>query len=269
MYLISIEIISRGESSLESVLESINKQSYKDFEIVCADASSDKQVKQLLLSYGCRVIEIPEKCGHLEARYIAHINSKGSTSLILDSTRPLKENALELLFRKYYFSDMVIIKEDSLGKGFWVNQAKLIKEISESQIKRTEKENIAFLLPRFYNSKILTQAFNNIFKNTGPLFEKISYGEHHLIFEECKKFSSKIVLTEETLLSHYEDDSLLKIVRKYYRYGKMQKLLKELPSSAVSKLQSHRRKGISLRLRVRSIPISFARGIPFILAYIF
>ena len=93
--MISIELISKGESSLQSVLESIKNQTFKDYEIVCADSSNDNNVKTLLLKYNCKVIELPNDSGHLVARYNAHKYASGERSLILDSTRPLKNNALE------------------------------------------------------------------------------------------------------------------------------------------------------------------------------
>ena len=267
--MISIELISKGESSLKNVLESIKNQSYKDYEIICADSSNNINVKNLLLKYKCKVINLPENSGHLIARYTAHKYANGNKSLILDSTRPLKNNALEILYKNYYNYDMVILREDSLGKGFWVNQAKLLKYISEMQDKRLNNETLAFLLPRFYNTNLLTKAFDNIMKNTGKLFNKISYGEHHIIFDECKKLYNNICITNELLLSHYEDYSLKKIIKKYYWYGKSQKILKDLSESAASNLSTHMRKNVALEMRLKTIPISTARGIPFILGYIF
>jgi glycosyltransferase involved in cell wall biosynthesis len=208
--MISIELISKGESSLTSVLQSIANQTFEDYEIICADSSNNNDVKNLLLTYRCKIIEMPKNSGALIARYNAHKYARGERSLILDSTRPLKNDALEILYKYYYNPDMVIIREDSLGNGFWVNQAKLLKNISEKQNIRLNQETLAFLLPRFYNSDLLTKAFDNIIIDTGNLFNKISYGEHHLIFEECKKISNHIGMTNEMLLSHHEDDSLIK-----------------------------------------------------------
>ncbi len=267
--LISIEIISRGEISIKNVLESIKKQTYKNYEVVCVDSSEDKNNKQALLDYGCKVIEVPKETGHLKARYLAHQKSIGDKSLILDSTRPLKENALCILNNKYSECDMVILREDSLGNGFWVDQARKMKAISEMQENRIMNETLAFLLPRFYNSFLLKQAFENIHNNLNEYFDKISYGEHHLIFEACKKLSTNVMLSNETLLSHYEDDSFLSIVRKYYRYGRMQKTLKKLPESAVNSFSSHIRKGVSIKSRLETMPINAARGIPFIIGYFF
>ena len=267
--MISIELISKGEPSLKNVLESIKNQSYKDYEIICANSSNDINVKNLLLKYNCKVIDIPVNSRHLIARYTAHKYAKGDKSLILDSTRPLKNNALEILYKNYYNYDMVILREDSLGHGFWVNQAKLLKDISEMQSKRLSNETLAFLLPRFYNSDLLSEAFNNIIKDTGKLFNEISYGEHHIIFDECKKLSNNIGITNEILLSHYEDSSLKKIIKKYYWYGTSQKVLKHLSGSAASNLSTHMRKNVDFKMRMKTIPISAARGVPFILGYLF
>ena len=137
------------------------------------------------------------------------------------------------------------------------------------QSKRLSNETLAFLLPRFYNSDLLTKAFDNIITNTGNRFNKISYGEHHIIFDECKKLSNNIGITNELLLSHYEDGSLKKIIKKYYWYGKSQKTLRGLSESAASNLSTHMRKNVAFTMRLKTIPISTARGIPFILGYIF
>ena len=267
--MISIELISKGEPSLKNVLESIKNQTYKDYEIVCANSSNNSEIKNLLLKYNCKVIDIQENSRALIARYTAHKYAKGEKSLILDSTRPLKNNALEILYKNYYNYDMVVLREDSLGYGFWVRQAKLLKDLSEMQSKRLNNETLAFLLPRFYNSDLLSGAFNNIIKNTGKLFDEISYGEHHIIFDECKKLSNNIGITNEILLSHYEDSSLKKIIKKYYWYGTSQKVLKHLNESAASNLSTHRRKHVNLKMRLKTIPINIARGVPFILGYLF
>ena len=266
--MISIELISKGENSLLGVLDSIKNQNFDEYEIICADSSGDITIKNILKKYKCRVIDLPVGTPHLKARYTAHKYANGDQAIILDSTRPLKDKALSIIYQKYYMHDMLIIKEDSLGSGFWVKQADLLKTLSEEEINRIEKETIGFLLPRFYDAKILTEAFENIKKDTGELFDKISYGEHHLIFEECKKISNDIVITEERLISHYEDDNIKKIMKKYYFYGKSQKILKKLNNSETKKLSTHKRNNENIASRMKLLPITLARGIPFLLGYI-
>lgn len=265
--MISIEIISKGEEYLYQVLNSITDQTIKDYEVIIADSSGNLDLNNYK-QYNFKIINLPLNTPALKARYEAHKFSTGEYSLILDSTRPLTNNALELLLKNYNVYDMVIIREGSIGKGFWVNQAKLLKEISENQVYRLKNENLAFLLPRFYNSKILTQGFEYLKQETGQLFDKIGYGEHHLIFESCRKFSNNIGITSEILLNHFEDDSLFYIIKKYYYYGRSQKILNNVVNSDAKKINSHIRKNVSLIKRIKVLPITLARGIPFAIGYI-
>ncbi len=263
----SIELISKGEIYLGKTLESIFNQTYRDFEVICADSSGDKKVKDMISVYNCKSIELPPKTRALRARYEAHKAAKGDKCMILDSTRPLKVNALKTLNEKYAKHNMVIIKEDSLGNGFWVKQAKLLKQMDELETFRLKNETIAFLLPRLFESQILTYSFENILNIAGELFDKISYGEHHLIFEQARKMSEDVVLTEEPLIYHYEDETLSKIIQKYYWYGKSQRVLKNLNSDA-KKISTHIRKNRNLALQIKVLPITLARGIPFAMGYL-
>ena len=265
--MISIELISKGEYHLRDTLESIRRQDFNDFETVCADSSGRKEVRDLLAEYGCNVVEIPVETYALSGRYQSHLHSKGEWCLLLDSTRPLKKGALSSLMEKYSKYDMTIIKEDSLGTGFWVEQARKLNDISISQFNRLSTETLAFLLPRFYRREVLDFSFSSIKEITKSVFDKISYGEHHLIFEEARKFSRNIGLTDESLISHFEDDSLLKIFRKYHWYGKSQKILNLLESSETRYLFRHTRRRIPLFKRIRTLPISSARILPFLVGY--
>ncbi len=265
--MISIELISNGEYHLRDTLESIRRQDFNDFEILCVDSSGRKEVEGLLEDYGCKFVEMPVETRHLSARYQSHLNSKGEWCLLLDSTRPLKKGTLSSLMKNYSKYDMTIIKEDSIGTGFWVEQARKLTDISISQFNRLEIETLAFLLPRFYRREVLDFSFSNIKEITENVFDKISYGEHHLIFEEARKFSRNIGLTDDPLISHFEDDSLLKIFRKYHRYGRSQRVLNLIENSETKYFFRHVRKKIPLLKRIGTIPISTARILPFLVGY--
>ena len=265
--MISIELISKGEDHLKNTLESIRRQDFNDFETVCADSSGRKEVERLLDDYGCKVIEMPVETRHLSARYQSHLNSKGEWCLLLDSTRPLKNETLSSLMKKYSKYDMTIIKEDSIGIGFWAEQARKLADISASQFNRLETETLAFLLPRFYKREVLDFSFLNIREITQSLFDKISYGEHHLIFEQAKKLSKSIGFTDDKFISHYEDDSLLKILRKYHWYGKSQRTLDLISSTDTKSLSKHVRRSVPFRKRFETTPISMARILSFLFGY--
>ncbi len=266
--MISIELISRGEPYLADTLESIREQSYNNYEVVCADSSGKGNVEKILDDYGCKTVILPEDTLFLSARYHSHLLSKGEFCLILDSTRPLRDKALELLSQKYSSYDMTIIRENSIGKGFWVEQARKLSEISLSEKDRLKYETLAFLLPRFYKKEILDRAFTEITRIVGDLFDKIGYGEHHLIFEAGRKFGKSVGLTDEPLIDHFEDDSLAKILKKYHRYGKSQRVLKLIGNTETRYFNRHIRKNIDIRKRLSTVPISIARSIPFLIGYL-
>ena len=265
--MISIELISKGEPQLKETLESLKDQYFKEIEIICADSSGNKDVKRLLKQFDCHIIDLPVGTFALRARYEAHINSNGDWCLLLDSTRPLKKEALTTLLKEYSNYDMTIIKEDSKGTGFWVEQSRKLAEISASQFDRLSKETLAFLLPRFYKKEVLDFSFSNIKQITNSVFDKISYGEHHLIFEQAKKLSKNIGITNDKLISHYEDDSLLKILKKYHWYGKSQRTLNLISSTETKYFSKHVRTRIPFRRRLETIPISTARILPFLIGY--
>ena len=241
----SIEIITRGEKSLNDSLDSIAKQSYNSFEIVCANSSSDPSVAKILNNHSVRHLEVgPVR--HLRGRELAHSLSSGKFCLIMDSTRLLEPNALEVLNIYIEQYDMVAIREGSIGEGFWVNQARVYKNISEKNIdSNVIREKIpSYILPRLYRNDILTNIFFSLKqKIPDKLFNSIGYGEHHIIFQEALSMTQSFYYyRDNALIKHYEDPSLGSIYRKYRNYGMDQIILRDLPDYHASHLSSHSRK---------------------------
>ena len=241
----SIEIITMGEKSLQESLESIRKQSFNSFEIVCANSSSNPVTAKILDDYSVKHLEVgPVK--HLRGRELSHSLSSGKASLIMDSTRLLKPNALDVL--KIYIEqyDIVAIKEGSIGSGFWVNQAKVYKNISEKNTdSKLIREKIpSYILPRLYKNDILTKTFISLRqKIPDKLFDSIGYGEHHIIFQEALSMTESLYYyKEKELIMHYEDPSLQSIYRKYKAYGMDQITLGALPHYNASHIFAHSRK---------------------------
>ena len=70
------------EKYLPKLLDCIKRQSYKDYEVIVADANSKDRTRQIAKSYGCRVIQggLPAKGRNKGARY-----AKGDILLFLDA----------------------------------------------------------------------------------------------------------------------------------------------------------------------------------------
>ena len=270
---VSIELIGNGESTIYSVLDSIKKQTFEDYEVIYVFANVNKDSIKKLEKYNIKLVNTVEKTSLLRARYIANSFAIGNFRLLLDSTRTLEPKALELLITKYQEYDAVCIKEGVLGNGFWVNQADKLKILSDRTFLKTVGKSPAFLLPRWYRQEVLDTAFEFL-KNSidQELFDNIGYGEHHLIYNTANIKIDKIAITEETLLKHYEDSTASYIFKKYSRYGRSQKTLNLVKiKTQAKKLLSHKRPFIlsNLLLEIETIPIKFLRLISFMYGYLF
>ena len=238
----SIEIITQGEKSLKNSLESIVRQSYDSFEIVCANSSSLSSISKILDDYSVKHIEVGS-IRHLRGREVSHSLSNGKYSLMMDSTRLLEYSTLEILREYIKNFDMIAIKEGSIGSGFWVKQAKIYKSISENNahFDKIIEKIPSYILPRLYKSDLLGKVFNSLRqKISNDLFNSIGYGEHHIIFQEAISITNSFFYYKDTeLVLHYEDHSTASIYRKYRNYGKDQKILNKISQYNASNLASH------------------------------
>lgn len=266
----SIEIITRGEKSLRDSLDSIIKQTYNSFEIVCANSSSDLSISKILDDYSVKHVEVGT-ARHLRGREISHSLSRGTYSLIMDSTRLLEPNALEILIKYIEKYDIVAIKEGSTGSGFWANQAKIYKNFSERNTKsqRIIEKIPSYVLPRLYKSSLLSNVFDSLRqKISDKLFDSIGYGEHHIMFQEAVSMTDSFFYYKDNeLIKHFEDESMRSIYRKYKGYGKDQIILKALPEYNASHLYTHARKLNAIQLigNMVCVPLISLRTISFLI----
>ena len=270
-----MELITRGEESTSEVINSILAQTFNSFEIVVGNFSDNPEISGWLDSYGIKHVDDSYGTKFLKARYLANTLSKGDYSLVLDSTRTLAPDALELINNYIGNNDMAAIKEGSKGSGFWVRQAEIYKRISEDSqnIKTFVDRKVSYILPRVFRRTILKESLESLKSELGVgLFEKIGYGEHHLIFEESLKRSRRVIyVNEKPLIFHYEDNNLAKILRKYYGYGKGQKSLSLVENYSASNIISHKRATSLNYLKGEALctPIILARSLPFLAGLFF
>ena len=185
----SIEIIARGEKSLKDSLESIVRQSHDSFEIVCANSSSEPMISKILEDYSVKNVEVGNM-KHLRGGKVSHSLSNSKYSLMMDSTRFMEYNALDILKQYIESFEMVAIIEGFNGSGFWVTQARIYKNMSEknTQSDKMEEKTPSYILSRLYKSDPLSKLFNSL-KEKLPdnLFDSIGYGEQHVIFRRLSR----------------------------------------------------------------------------------
>ncbi|BFI76523.1 glycosyltransferase family A protein [Sulfurisphaera ohwakuensis] len=259
--MISIEIPVIHGKYLNQLFESIRNQSFQDFEVIIVNSSSNENVSDLIRQYGFK--EIKEKVKLLKARYLAHYYSKGEYALLLDETRILRKDALAILYSLNH--DMIIIGEEEIGNSFWIGLANLDKEnIMECNTPEAIK---GFALPRFFRREILNKAFEELKVNLKEKFEEIIFPDHELIYYEASRVSNDVFSLKDKLIMHYGDAKLSEIIRKYYRYGKSLKILKETPYNNLTGI-SRKKRNICKGNRFLLYMLYVARGIPFLVGYL-
>ena len=256
----SIQIPSLHGKYLREVFESIRLQTFQDYEVVVVNSGGD-EISDLIREYGFN--EVRKDVKLLEARYLANKESKGDYALLLDETRPLRKDALELLSKNLH--DMVIIGERELGESVWVRAAQLDKEnIMHCNSVEAIK---GFALPRLFKRDLLTTVFERLRERLGDKFNQVIFPDHELIYYEASLLSDDVFVIKEELIYHYGDVSLRDIMRKYYRYGKSLKVLKNTPYSFMTSVSRKKRcicvGGLKGRLILYSLYL--IRGVPFLI----
>lgn len=259
----SIQIPALHGKYLRNVLESIRSQTLQDYEVIVVN-SGGEQISNLVKEFGFKAVRKYVKL--LEARYLANEESKGDYALLLDETRPLRRDALEVLSRNLH--DMVIIGERELGESVWVKAAQLDKD--NIMYCNSPEAIKGFALPRVFKRELLTLALETLRVNLGEVFSQVVFPDHELIYYEASKLSNDVTIVRDELIYHYGDVKLSDIMRKYYRYGKSLKVLKGTPYSFMTSVSRKRRnicKG-GIYDRIVLYTLYFARGIPFLLGEI-
>ena len=260
--MISIEIPAIHGKYLRQVLESIRNQSYQDYEVIVVNSGSG-EISDIVKEFGFKVIN--QKTKSLHARYLAHKESKGEYALVLDETRMLERDTLKILSSLDY--DMIIIGEKEIGDSLWIKLASL------------DKENVVYCnpvdplkgisLPRYYKREVLSKAFSSALENLGNKFYDVVYRDLEIIFYEAYKVSKSVHVVYDQLISHFGDATLSDIMKKYYRYGKTSRVLRNTPYSVFLTKKRVRRKICRGSFWERKLLylLYLARGIPYLLGY--
>jgi len=262
--LISIEIPVTWGTHLRQVMESIRGQNFADYEIVVADSSNSADVSDIVNEYGAKLSHGPRPI--LAKRYLCHKNSRGERELFLDETRILARNSLEKLSTTK--EDMVVIGERELGAGVWAKLANLDKQIAMKHNMTRVSPEFGFILPRLFNRKTLDYSFSALLEKMGPeTFSEIVHIDHQLIFREAYNYSTSIGVVQDVLIYHFGDNSLREIVKKYYGYGKSDRIKRNVPYLKSLTIRKRRRIVPALKDKVILIPLYSARGISYVMGY--
>lgn len=215
--MISIEMITKNDSNIYESISAILHQEFTDYEIIIVDSSSENHGTDYEKMSHIKYIHDSDS-NFLKARLTANKVANGDYVLLLDSTRVIGKDVLKECSNLGKVNDMVIIPETNKSKSFILNENCKVKMDDKYVLSNCNPIN-GIYLPRFYNKKILDEAYdkvlNNIPKNK---INSICSLEDRMLYLEASKISNKMGVCENFLI-HRESDSLMSYFKKYYRYG--------------------------------------------------
>ena len=270
--MISIELVTNGDISIMQTIASIKAQTYQDFEVIIIDSSPQPLINENELDEKFRVYR--HSANLLSKRYQANCYAEGEFVLLLEGTRILSPDCLSRCVEKSVDSDMLILPEGSIGRSFVSTLIANEKRASLSQhnISMSIEPQRGFVLPRFFRKSLLDRVFDRITSRLTPeQMAHVFYGDHSIINVEAQSLSSRIGILTNEVVFHYEDETLIKLIRKYYGYGRSNKILAENRSyRSVALMQNKIRimHGNDMRSQLYLYLLSALKGIPFWLGYL-
>ena len=116
---ISIIITTKNSSgTLPTLLASISRQEYRNYEVIVIDNSSTDKTTAIAKDFGAKVITCgPERSAQ---RNMGAIESKYDTFLFLDSDMEISSGLLEECLHKICTNDALCVKERIVsGRNYW------------------------------------------------------------------------------------------------------------------------------------------------------
>ncbi len=271
--MISVQIVSRGEATLSESMESVSRYLKDVCEVLVIQEGSEIAT---LAGYSPTPfhIKVPPGTGLLEARAIGVERSHGDHCLLLDSTRMALPGAGDELLELAARYDAAALGEVSRGAGYWVRMAEVDKAITSNRTSAAEAlaTGKPYVLPRMFRRDRLMQAILELRELIDPrVFSRITYGDHLLITYQFTRHAPRVGMSSRPVLAHYEDETASRILKKYHRYGRSQRLLRSLRGfEEVTRLSRHRRvySGIPTFDRLRVQPLYWTRTVSFLIGYL-
>ncbi len=213
-----------SEKTIGLCLESLKNQTFKDFEVIIVDSYSKDKTLEIIARYSKGLnIKIAQKDAKpFYARYIGFKNSKGEIIVFLDSDQWfIRNDVLEEITEKMKKYDSLILEEESYNpKTFAEKLFDADRKLLHLLFEEHKDPSEGALYPRVFKREILKEAYDNI-----PLeiMKEVWAWDDAILWYEYSKLSNKVVLVKDAVY-HKEIDSVWKIIKKYYNYGKNAKI---------------------------------------------
>ena len=194
-----------SEKTLDAVLLSVKRQTYKKIEVIIVDNLSDDLTIEIARKYGAKIFQID--ASRSKARNYGAKKAMGNFFLFIDSDIELTPEEIEGCVNKISAGfDAVVLPEIIVGEGFWAKCRAL-----EAMCYLDDPGII--VCPRFFKKEV--------FEEIGGYDENIEAGEDWDIRERLKDEGFTMKQIVELTMHNEGRVSLLNRVKKKYRYGLM------------------------------------------------
>lgn len=262
--LVSVTIPTyNSEKTLGKTLESVKNQSYKNIEIILIDSYSKDKTIEIGKKFGARIISCKGKL--LEARIEGAKASKGKYVLLLDSDQILESTVIERSVEKMKEFDSLWYYERSFNRNQWLPS---LYDADRQLVQEYWEPDEDIVLPRFFKRELLLKAYSKI---PEKYIDICAAQDHIVLWHEFKQISKKNGKIENAV-EHMEPDSLIRLFKKQWRWGKTTKdfyrtgIYTEL---IIKKDKFRKFKSKHLKWTIKSFILRILRGIPYKLGFWF
>ena len=204
--LVSVIITSRNEANvIGRVLGSINRQTYKNIEVILVDNNSTDITTDLAKKYGASVYNSgPERSAQ---RNFGAKKAKGYFLFFLDADMELTSKVVEDCIHKIFTQNLdgVVVPEESKAYNFWGR----VKAYERSFY--NERGDPITDAARFFSKKV--------FLSEGGYDESITGPEDWDLPDRIREAGFKIGRSKEKIYHHEQRISLWGLFRKKFYYG--------------------------------------------------
>ncbi len=264
--MISVAISSISPTNLERCIDSLYKSEYREFELVVNNAIESEDISRVAHKF--RATEINKKTNILESWLRMIDVCEGDYIFLLSDSRVVSSTLLELISKSR--ADMLIIGENEVGSGLIPKIYNLERKgMSKVPTNNLNPYTLRSILPRVYKSNLLKLARANIIKNLGDkMISRVWTLDQEIIYFEVFQLSRNVEFIRSAEIQHTPEESIVELWKKYFKYGRGQKALKNTAYSTMTTMHGRTRNGLPIFSRLLSVPSMILRAPPYILGYI-
>jgi glycosyltransferase involved in cell wall biosynthesis len=190
--------------TLETCLQSILNQSYRNIELIVVDAFSKDDTRKVAEKFGVKIFSLAAE--RSPSRNFGAKQAVGRFVLFVDSDMELSSSVIEECVSMCILREMdaVIIPEESVGESFVAKCVRLEKAMRLSELYCEA--------PRFFTK--------TAFEFVGGYDENLVVGEDFELTQRIRSAGFTVGRSEAIIKHHEESTSLKNLVTKLYYYGK-------------------------------------------------